>query len=150
MIAYVLSLIVLRIVLDTSVFVAALIRASAGPSSRVIRLCLERRCQAIMGDKLFRKFESVMSRASLFKNSPLSPEKRQDLFAGFANVCEWISVHYLWRPNLPDEGDNHVFELAIAGAPEHFHHRHGDLRAGSRGAGSAAVGIVNGQMDRDR
>jgi putative PIN family toxin of toxin-antitoxin system len=111
----VLSLVVLRIVLDTSVFVAALIRASAGPSSRVIRLCLEKRCQALMGDKLFREFESVMSRASLFKNCPLSPQKRQDLFAGFANVCEWVSVHYLWRPNLPDEGDNHVFELAIAG-----------------------------------
>jgi hypothetical protein len=54
-------------------------------------------------------------RGPLFKNCPLSPKKPQDLFAGFANVCEWISVHYLWRPNLPDEGDNHVFELAIAG-----------------------------------
>jgi len=68
-----------------------------------------------MGDKLFREYESVMSRAALFKDCPLGPEKRQRLFAGFANVCEWVSVHYLWRPNLPDEGDNHVFELAIAG-----------------------------------
>jgi uncharacterized protein len=23
-------------------------------------------------------------------------------------------VYYRWRPNLPDEGDNHVLELAVA------------------------------------
>ncbi len=25
-----------------------------------------------------------------------------------------IELHYTWRPNLRDEGDNHVFELAVA------------------------------------
>lgn len=30
-------------------------------------------------------------------------------------VCQWVHVYYLWRPNLPDEGDNHIVELAIAG-----------------------------------
>jgi hypothetical protein len=25
-----------------------------------------------------------------------------------------IEVYYRWRPNLPDEGDNHVLELAVA------------------------------------
>jgi len=24
----------------------------------------------------------------------------------------------LWRPNLPDEGDNHVLELAVAGSAQ--------------------------------
>lgn len=32
------------------------------------------------------------------------------------SVCEWVQVYYLWRPNLRDEGDNHVLELAVAGA----------------------------------
>lgn len=27
-------------------------------------------------------------------------------------------VYCLWRPNLSDEGDNHLIELAIAGAAE--------------------------------
>jgi hypothetical protein len=26
-----------------------------------------------------------------------------------------VEVHYRWRPNLPDEGDNHALELAVAG-----------------------------------
>ena len=31
------------------------------------------------------------------------------------SVCEWVQVYYLWRPNLRDEGDNHIVELAVAG-----------------------------------
>lgn len=32
--------------------------------------------------------------------------------------CEWVRVYLTWRPNLPDEGDNHLVELAVAaGAP---------------------------------
>jgi predicted nucleic acid-binding protein len=27
-----------------------------------------------------------------------------------------VKVYYLWRPNLPDEGDTHLIELAVAGA----------------------------------
>lgn len=68
-----------------------------------------------MGDKLFSEYESVLSRPSLFTMCPLNPSKRTELLAGFANVCEWVNVSYLWRPNIPDEGDNHVFELAVAG-----------------------------------
>lgn len=31
------------------------------------------------------------------------------------SVCRWVKVYYLWRPNLLDEADNHLIELAIAG-----------------------------------
>jgi hypothetical protein len=27
-------------------------------------------------------------------------------------------VYFLWRPNLPDEADNHLIELALAGAAQ--------------------------------
>ncbi|MCC8986175.1 MAG: PIN domain-containing protein, partial [Candidatus Contendobacter sp.] len=32
------------------------------------------------------------------------------------SVCRWTRIYYGWRPNLPDEADNHLVELAIAGA----------------------------------
>jgi hypothetical protein len=38
------------------------------------------------------------------------------LFAGFLSVCHWCEIYYLWRPNLADEADNHVLELAVAAA----------------------------------
>ena len=28
--------------------------------------------------------------------------------------------YYLWRPNLPDEADNHLIELAVAGGASHI------------------------------
>ncbi len=31
---------------------------------------------------------------------------------------EFVCINWLWRPNLPDEGDNHVMELAINGRAE--------------------------------
>ena len=32
-----------------------------------------------------------------------------------AAIARWVTVYYLWRPNLRDETDNHLVELAIAG-----------------------------------
>jgi putative PIN family toxin of toxin-antitoxin system len=103
-----------RVVLDTNVFVTAL-RSREGASRAVIRLCLRRRCQPLMGEKLFNEIEDVLGRAGPFQTSPLTPREREELLDAFLSVCEWVRVFYLWRPNLPDEGDNHLVELAVAG-----------------------------------
>ena len=42
------------------------------------------------------------------------PDRLDVLFA----CCEWTRVYYLWRPNLPDEADNHLVELAVAGGED--------------------------------
>ena len=101
------------IVLDTSVFVSALISAT-GASREVLRRCLEKKCAPAMGDKLLNEFEDVLGRKEIFETSPLSSAEREELFDAFVAVCQWVQVFFLWRPNLPDEGDNHVVELAIA------------------------------------
>lgn len=41
-----------------------------------------------------------------------------ELLAAFFSVCEWVQIHYLWRPNLKDEGDNFLIKLAVAGNAE--------------------------------
>ena len=68
-----------------------------------------------MGLKLFLEYEDVLQRDKPFAASPLSSAERQRLLAAFAHVSEWVKIYFLWRPNLPDEGDNHVVELAVAG-----------------------------------
>jgi predicted nucleic acid-binding protein len=69
-----------------------------------------------VGEKLYNEYEAVLGREELFLRSPLNRKEREELLDAFLSVCEWVQVFYLWRPNLPDEGDNHLIELGIAGA----------------------------------
>jgi putative PIN family toxin of toxin-antitoxin system len=103
-----------RIVVDTSVLISALI-GSKGPSRELIRACLLGHYQPLIGNALFTEYEAVISRPEILAKCPLSPTEVADLLAAFLSVSEWVNIYYLWRPNLKDEGDNHVIELAIAG-----------------------------------
>jgi putative PIN family toxin of toxin-antitoxin system len=106
-----------RVVIDTNVLTGALLRQE-GHNRRVLRACLEERLKPLVGQTLFLKYEDVLGRKERFRRCPLSAPERQQLFAAFLSVCEWVHVYYLWRPNLRDEGDNHVLELAVAGGAE--------------------------------
>jgi putative PIN family toxin of toxin-antitoxin system len=103
-----------RVVIDTSVFAGALLRGT-GYNRQVIRACLSGRLKPLMGQALFLEYEDVLNRRALFRTSPLSQQERQELFAAFLSVCEWVQIYFSWRPNLPDEADNHIVELAVAG-----------------------------------
>ncbi|MDD1630111.1 MAG: PIN domain-containing protein, partial [Methylococcaceae bacterium] len=61
------------------------------------------------------EYEDVLARTELFPQSRLNHEERSELLDIFLSVCEWTRIYYGWRPNLPDEGDNHLVELAVAG-----------------------------------
>jgi putative PIN family toxin of toxin-antitoxin system len=102
------------IVLDTSVFVSACL-STGGASREVLRLCLNRKCLPLMGEALYMEYEAVLSRERLFGTCVLDPGERTALFEAFLSVCRWTRVYYSWRPNVPDESDNHVVELAVAG-----------------------------------
>lgn len=101
--------------LDTSVIVSALLHAG-GASREVLRRCLNGEYAPLMGAALFTEHEAVLSRENLFKNCTISAEEREALFDAYLSVCRWVRVYYTWRPNLPDESDNHVVELAIVGS----------------------------------
>jgi uncharacterized protein len=104
----------IKIVVDTSVFISALI-GPTGPSREVVRQCLQGLYSPLMGLNLFCEYESVISRPSVRSQCPLSADEVRQLLQAFMSVCEWVNIYYLWRPNLKDEADNHVIELAIAG-----------------------------------
>jgi predicted nucleic acid-binding protein len=71
-----------------------------------------------MGNALFNEYEDVLGRDDLFENCKLSRGERNELLDVFVACCEWTRVYYLWRPNLPDEADNHLVELAVAGGAD--------------------------------
>ena len=102
------------VVVDTNVFVSAVMSVH-GASRQIIRLCLQGGLQPLMGNALFSEFEDVCSRDDLFDAKLISRDERNDLLDAFFASCIWTLIYYLWRPNLRDEADNHVMELAIAG-----------------------------------
>ena len=106
-----------RVVIDTNVFTAALLSA-AGANRRVLRACLSGGAQPLMGAALFSEYEDLLARSALMAKSPLATAERKQLFEAFLSACEWVRIYFLWRPNLPDEADNHLVELAIAGGAE--------------------------------
>ena len=102
------------IVVDTDVFVAALL--GEGAANEVIAGCLSGRFEPLMGVALFAEYESILGRPQLFARSRLGAAEREDVLDTFLAACRWPRVYYAWRPNLRDEDDNHVMELAVAGA----------------------------------
>ncbi|MCX7171415.1 MAG: PIN domain-containing protein [Proteobacteria bacterium] len=48
----------------------------------------------------------------------MSAKERDELFDVFLSFCQWTRIYYTWRPNLPDEADNHLIELAVAGGAD--------------------------------
>jgi uncharacterized protein len=68
-----------------------------------------------MGAALLAEYEDVLGRASLWSKCRLSTVEREDLLDIFLARCTWTRIYFGWRPNLRDEGDNHLVELAVAG-----------------------------------
>ena len=102
----------MRVVVDTNVFVSACI--GGGPSSKVLELCLLGVVEPIIGNALFSEYRDLLTRDDLFTSARLNMDERALLFRAYLSRCTWQSVFFGWRPNLKDEGDNHVMELAIA------------------------------------
>jgi len=106
----------MRAVIDTNIFLGACL--GSGAANQTVAACLRGQCTPIMGVALLTEYEDVMGRSELFGQCNLSLQERNDLLDIFLSVCEWTRVYYIWRPNLPDEADNHLIELAIAGGAE--------------------------------
>jgi putative PIN family toxin of toxin-antitoxin system len=107
----------MRVVLDTNVFVSACL--GEGAPAQVVRHCIEGLASPVMGAALYAEYEDVLSRQALFGRSRLDADERQELLDIFLARCSWIRVYFGWRPNLADEADNHLVELAVAAQASH-------------------------------
>lgn len=103
----------LRVVLDTNIFIGACL--GVGASNQTLAAGLKGLYLPLMGSALFLEHEAVLGRDALFATCRLSPQERSELLDIYLAACEWTRIYFGWRPNLRDEGDNHLLELAVAG-----------------------------------
>ncbi len=104
----------LRIVLDTSVVVAAL-RTRLGAGNAVLRLVAQRRVVALATPPLFLEYEDVLKRPEHQLVHGLTPEAVDQFLAELAALVEPVEVHFQWRPQSRDPNDEMVLEAAING-----------------------------------
>lgn len=71
-----------------------------------------------MGAALFHEYEDLLARQETLDRFPLPAAQAQLLSDAFLSCCDWVRIYFLWRPNLQDEADNHLIELAVAGGAE--------------------------------
>lgn len=102
-----------RVVLDTNVLVSAFTSAQAA-SRQILRKILQGPTTALISVPLFAEYEAVLAHRETQSRCPLTSVQQTQLFDAFLARTQIIEVYYRWRPNLPDEGDNHVLELAVA------------------------------------
>jgi len=103
----------MNVVIDTNVWISALISKN-GIAREIIRLALLDKISPQISTTLFLEYEAVMKRKKIMNLCSLTTEEQEELFQAFLSTCKWNEIFYLWRPNLDDEGDDFLVELAVA------------------------------------
>jgi putative PIN family toxin of toxin-antitoxin system len=102
-----------RVIIDGNVLVSAFTSA-LGASRTVLRRVLRGEAVALLSVALFMEYEAILTRPETQRRCPLTRVEQVQLFDAFLTGAEMVEVYYRWRPDLRDEGDNHVLELAVA------------------------------------
>ncbi|NOT61876.1 MAG: putative toxin-antitoxin system toxin component, PIN family [Acidobacteria bacterium] len=99
-----------RLVIDTSVIIAALL-SQRGASYRLVMMIDKGLWQTCLSVPLLMEYESVAKRPEV--GITLS---HADIDVVLDYVCDWTEhrqIYFLWRPLLPDPGDDCVLEVAV-------------------------------------
>jgi predicted nucleic acid-binding protein len=64
---------------------------------------------------LFLQYEDVLKRPEQLLASRLTPAQVDEILAALASAAEPVTIHYSWRPQLPDPTDELVLEAAVNG-----------------------------------
>ncbi len=109
----------MKVVIDTSVWISALIQKNS-KARELLRLALQGNILPQMSEALFCEHEAVMSRKKIQSLTPLSVEEQNILLDAYLATCTWNEIYYSWRPNLKDEDDNFIVELAVASGAKYI------------------------------
>jgi putative PIN family toxin of toxin-antitoxin system len=109
-----------NVVIDTNIIVSALISRSGSYSRKIIEKVFKNEITPLMGEALFNEHIEVASRQDIFKSCILNEKEREELLQAYMKCCRWCRIYYNWRPNLQDEGDNHIIELAVGGGASYI------------------------------
>ncbi len=104
----------LRVLLDTNVLVAGF-SSSKGASYAVLQAVPAGQLQIVASTALWLEYESVLKRDEIRVLHGFSVKQIDSLLSALAVWVQPVMLHYVWRPQLRDPGDEMVLEAAVNG-----------------------------------
>lgn len=107
----------IRAVIDTNVFIAAL-RSSSGASFQIFMAADRGDFEVALSVPLLAEYDDVSARPDI---GITIPSASIDAIIGrIAQIAHKQPIYFLWRPILPDPKDDMVLELGIAAGVSHI------------------------------
>lgn len=100
------------VLLDTNVLVAAL-TSSQGASHALLQAVASARLRMAASPAVWLEYESVLKRDEIRGLHGFSTDQVDAFLSALAVWVEPVSLHYIWRPQLRDPGDEMVLEAAV-------------------------------------
>jgi putative PIN family toxin of toxin-antitoxin system len=100
------------VVFDANVIVAAL-RSRDGASFQILKAIINGKIDFALSIPLFLEYESVLKRTKTLAACALSIKDMDTILNMICAQGKPQTLHYLWRPQLTDEQDEMVLELAV-------------------------------------
>jgi len=104
----------MRLVLDTNVLVAG-IRSRTGASNPLLIAGFRRKFEWLCSIPLFYEYEDVLNRADFLLDAGVTRGEMARFLTDVAGTVTPVEMHFLWRPQLKDAGDEMVLETAVNG-----------------------------------
>jgi putative PIN family toxin of toxin-antitoxin system len=105
------------VLLDTNILVAGL-SSRNGASYQLLRYCFDGKFEIVASVPLWLEYEAILKRAEIRKMHRLSARDIDGFLNNLAVAVKPTALHYLWRPQLSDPGDEMVLEAALNGAAD--------------------------------
>lgn len=104
----------MRVLLDTNVLVAGL-TSSQGASYAVLQAVAASKIEVAASTALWLEYESVLKRDPIRALHGFSAKEIDAVLSALAVWVHPVMLHYVWRPQLRDPGDEMVLEAAVNG-----------------------------------
>ena len=104
----------IHVLLDTNVLVAGLI-SSRGASFVLLQAVATGTLKIAASPALWLEYESVLKRDEICAMHGFSIQQIDAFLSALAVWVQPVSLHYVWRPQLRDPGDEMVLEAAVNG-----------------------------------
>ncbi|MFP4430478.1 MAG: putative toxin-antitoxin system toxin component, PIN family [Spirochaetaceae bacterium] len=104
---------------DTSVLFQAF-HSRRGASYQILQMVRFGEITMAVSLPVFQEYRDLFSREAVQEQLELQPGDSEVLLQFIATIARPTSIHYAWRPNLRDENDDMIMELALASGSQYL------------------------------